>query len=83
MIKKICNVILFLLIVFIITTILARSYYRRCCPYCGETLQFVPSRTLTVDCNKFIYNGSNCPYCKCKLQYKDIEKKWIWEDYND
>ena len=50
------------------------------CPYCGEVLQFgTPRHAYAVDCNKFIYNGTNCPYCKCKLPYKDIEKKWIWE----
>ena len=80
MIKKVCNIILFLLIVFIVITILVGSYYRRCCPYCGEVLQFnIPPRVFAIDHNKSIYNGSNCPYCKCKLPYKDIKKKWIWE----
>ena len=80
MIKKICNIILFLLIVFIVITILMGSYYKQYCPYCGEVLQFgTPRHAYAVDCNKFIYNGTNCPYCKCKLPYKDIEKKWIWE----
>ena len=84
MIKKICNIILFLLIVFIVITILMGSYYKQYCPYCGKDLQFVPPpRVFAIDHNKSIYNGSNCPYCKCKLPYKDIKKKWIWEDYND
>ena len=83
-IKRICNIILFSLITFIIIVILMGSYYRRYCPYCGKDLQFVPPlRAVGIDLNKSIYNGSNCPYCKCKLQYKDIKKKWIWEDYND
>ena len=84
MIKKICNIILFSLITFIIIVILMGSYYRRYCPYCGKDIQFVPPlRAVGIDLNKSIYNGYNCPYCKCKLQYKDIKKKWIWEDYND
>ena len=83
-IKRICNIILFSLITFIIIVILMGSYYRRYCPYCGKDIQFVPPlRAIGMDLNKSIYNGYNCPYCKCKLQYKDIKKKWIWEDYND
>ena len=84
MIKKICNIILFSLIAFIIIVILTGSYYKQYCPYCGKAIQFIPPpRVFAIDLNKSIYNGSNCPYCKCKLQYKDIKKKWIWEDYND
>ena len=84
MIKKICNIILVLLIVVIVMSILMGSYYKQYCPYCGKDIQFVPSLiAVGIDLNKSIYNGDNCPYCKCKLQYKDIKKKWIWEDYND
>ena len=57
------------------------SYYKQYCPYCGEVLQFSKTKKKkAVECNKFINNGSNCPYCKCKLSYKDIKKKWIWNN---
>lgn len=83
-IKRICNIILFLLIAFVIIVILMGSYYKQYCPYCGKDIRFVPPlRAVGIDLNKSIYNGSNCPYCKCKLPYKDIKKKWIWEGYND
>ena len=79
-----CDIILFLLIMFVIIIILIGGYYKQYCPYCGKDIQFVPPpRVFAMDCNKFVYNRSNCPYCKSKLSYKNIKKKWIWEDCND
>ena len=79
MIKKILKIIFSTLIILGIITIFTNNLYRKECPYCHEVIKFVPRFNHTKDYNNEVYNGYNCPYCKCRLRHNEIKTIYIWE----